>query len=346
MEIMNSSERRNAGNGSGQRRPPSGASRGSSGSVKAGRGRASTPSGREGAAYMAERREGAASGRAGGYAGQERGNRSYGSSGGRGSQTQASGYGSGGSRGRGKGASYSGRKVGTASRSASRARGRKKKRAQRIVLLIFLVFFVILAAGGVLGVRRFLRNKARTDLKEQGIASIQAGSYEAAITQLDEALAYSGGKVGEFEKEVLEARAEAEFLQKDYAASLHTWKLLLETDDTSRRYREGAVLCLLETGSLEEALAMEALQSRVYNKMAVEQIQAREYAQALETIERGIQAPEKSALEDLLYNQAAVYGYMGEFAKSLELFEAYEAEYGADEKTQREITFLKSRQGS
>ena len=273
MGGMNSSERRNAGNGSGQRRTSSGAGR---------------------------------------------------------------------SRGKG-GGSYTGRRVGTASRSTSRARGRRKKRAQRIVLLMFLVFFVIMIAGGVFGIRRFLRNKARNELKEEGIASIEAGDYEAAIGKLDEALAYSGGKIGEFETGVLEARAEAEFLQKDYAASLHTWKILLETDESSRRYREGAVLCLLETGGLDEALSMEALQSRVYNRMAVEQIQAREYEKALETIERGIQAPEKSAMEDLLYNQAAVYGYLGEFQKSLELFEAYEAEYGPNEKTEREITFLKSR---
>lgn len=208
---------------------------------------------------------------------------------------------------------------------------------------MFLAFVVILIAGGVFGVRRFLRNKARNELKADGIASIEAGDYEDAIAKLDEALSYSGGKIGEFETEVLEARAEAEYLEADYGASLHTWQLLLENDEDSRKYKEGAVLCLLANGSLDEALAMEALQSRVYNKIAVGQIEAKEYEQALETIERGIQAPEKSAMEDLLYNQAAVYGYMGEFEKSLELFEAYEAEYGPNEKAEREITFLKSR---
>lgn len=208
---------------------------------------------------------------------------------------------------------------------------------------MFLVFFAIMIAGGIFGIRRFLRNKERSGLKEEGIASIEAGNYEAAIGKLDEALAYSGGKIGEFETGVLEARAEAEYLQQDYQASLHTWRILLETDESSRRYKEGVVLCLLETGGLDEALSMEALQSRVYNKMAVEQIEAREYEKALETIERGIQAPEKSAMEDLLYNQAAVYGYLGEFQKSLELFEAYEEEYGPDEKAEREITFLRSR---
>ena len=141
---------------------------------------------------------------------------------------------------------------------------------------MFLAFVVILIAGGVFGVRRFLRNKARNELKADGIASIEAGDYEDAIAKLDEALSYSGGKIGEFETEVLEARAEAEYLEADYGASLHTWQLLLENDEYSRKYKEGAVLCLLANGSLDEALAMEALQSRVYNKIAVGQIEARD----------------------------------------------------------------------
>lgn len=214
------------------------------------------------------------------------------------------------------------------------------------MVLCLLLVMVIAVIGGILGVRGFLKNQARGELRDQGIASLDGGDYEAAIEKFDQALESAGGKIGSFEADVLELRAEAEYRAADYAAALHTWELLLGKEPENQVYKEGAVLCLLETGDYDRALSFGVLQSRVYNRMAVEQIDAGDYDQALETIALGMQAPETSAAADLLYNQAAAYEYKGDYQKALELYEAYVAQYGSDEKAEREITFLKSRQGN
>lgn len=232
------------------------------------------------------------------------------------------------------------------SRAQDRARRRRRKRRQQRMMFCLLLVLLALAVCGIFGVRRYLKDKARGELRDAGIASLDAGDYEAAIGKFDEALKDAGGKIGKFEADVLELRAEAEYRETDYAAALHTWELLLGKDAENQEYKEGAVLCLLETGDYERALSFGVLQSRVYNRMAVEQIGAGEYEKALETIASGMQAPEHSAAADLLYNQAATYEYLGDYGKALELFESYIAQYGSDEKAEREITFLKSRQGN
>jgi len=231
-------------------------------------------------------------------------------------------------------------------RAEDRARRRRRKRRQQRMMFCLLLVLLALAVCGIFGVRRYLKDKARGELRDAGIASLDAGDYEAAIGKFDEALKDAGGKIGKFEADVLELRAEAEYRETDYAAALHTWELLLGKDAENQEYKEGAVLCLLETGDYERALSFGVLQSRVYNRMAVEQIGAGEYEKALETIASGMQAPEHSAAADLLYNQAATYEYLGDYGKALELFESYIAQYGSDEKAEREITFLKSRQGN
>ena len=259
-----------------------------------------------------------------------------------------SGAGGGKSQRSQAGRSRSSKSYGSAvsTRSQDRARRRRRRRRQQRMLLFLLLVLAVAVIGGIFGVRRFLKNKARGELRDQGIASLDAGDYEAAIEKFDQALESAGGKIGRFEADVLELRAEAEYREADYEAALHTWELLLQKDADNQIYQEGAVLCLLETGDYDRALSFGVLQSRVYNRMAVEQISAGDYDQALETIALGMQAPENSAAADLLYNQAAAFEYKGDYQKALELYEAYIAQYGSDEKAEREITFLKSRQGS
>ena len=82
----------------------------------------------------------------------------------------------------------------------------------------------------------------------------------------------------------------------------------------------------------------------VYNLKAVEQINAGEYDAALELIRQGLEAGD--SVQDLSYNQAVAWENKGDFAKALELFEAYAAQYGTDENVERELTFLRSRQGN
>lgn len=215
-----------------------------------------------------------------------------------------------------------------------------------MILAALVLFIIVAAAAGVFGVRSLKRNKAQKTLRAEAMTSMESGDYGAAIEKFDQALELSGKKVGKFEIDVLQQRAEAEYRLGDYTAALHTWQLLLDEDGEKDAYKEGAVLCLMETGGYEEALQLGVLESRIYNKMALDQINRGEYDQALETIAKGLQSEDTSGRADLEYNQAVAYENKGDFAKALELFEAYTAQYGADSNVEREITFLKTRQGN
>lgn len=215
------------------------------------------------------------------------------------------------------------------------------------MILAALVLFIFAAAiGGFLGIRGLKRSGDQKALRAEAMTAMESGDYNAAITKFDETLTLSGKKVGKFEIDVLQQRAEAEYRLGDYTAALHTWQLLAEKDGEKDIYKEGIVLCLIQTGDYEEALKQGVLESRVYNKMALEQMNNGQYDQALETIARGMQSQDTSGRADLAYNQAVAYENKGDFAKALELFEAYTAQYGADSNVEREITFLKTRQGS
>lgn len=254
----------------------------------------------------------------------------------------------GGGRGSGNGSGNRPRRPGDeqARARAAAKRRRKRRRQQRMILTILVLFIVAAAAGCVFGIRSIKRNKDQKALRAEAMTSMEGGDYNAAIEKFDQALALSGKKVGKFEIDVLQQRADAEYRLGDYTAALHTWQLLLEKDEEKNAYKEGVVLCLMETGDYEEALKQGVLESRIYNKMALDQINNGAYDQALETIEKGMQSEDTSGRADLAYNQAVAYENKGDFAKALELFEAYTDQYGADSNVEREIAFLKTRQGS
>jgi tetratricopeptide (TPR) repeat protein len=228
-----------------------------------------------------------------------------------------------------------------------RARARKKKRRRQMKMLIgiCLVLIVVLVGAAVYGIMRFQREKKKQELLTEGISLLDAGSYDEAISRLDDALKWSNGKkVGEFELSVLLYRAEAEFRLKDYDAALNTYELLLKEDKENTEYKKGAARCLVEKKDYDGALAYGVIDGYVYNLKAVEQINAGEYDAALELIRQGLEAGD--SVQDLSYNQAVAWENKGDFAKALELFEAYAAQYGTDENVERELTFLRSRQGN
>lgn len=229
---------------------------------------------------------------------------------------------------------------------AAAKRRRRRRRQQKMILAVLVLFIAAAAVGGVLGIRSLKRNKDQKALRAEAMTSMESGDYSAAIEKFDQALELSGKRIGKFEIDVLQQRAEAEYRLGDYAAALHTWQLLTDKDDAKDAYKEGAVLCMIETGDYEEALKQGVLESRIYNKMALDQINRGEYDQALETIAKGMESSDTSGKADLAYNQAVAYENKGDFAKALELFEAYTAQYGADPNVEREITFLKTRQGN
>lgn len=225
------------------------------------------------------------------------------------------------------------------------ARRRKRIRQRRMILAGLFLLAVLIVGGVVSGVMHYRSEKEKQEIFTAGVEALDRGEYETAIAGFDRLLEKSKGRVGEFEENVLLHRAEAEYRQGDYSAALHTYELLLQEDQNNAAYKGGAVICLIETGDYGKAMELEILQDRVYSRMAVEQIEAGQYDKALEYIELGKTFFDETARKELAYNEAAVWEYKGDFARALELFEAYAAQYGSNEAVEREITFLKTRQG-
>jgi tetratricopeptide (TPR) repeat protein len=210
----------------------------------------------------------------------------------------------------------------------------------RLVLLV--VLFVILIAA-IIGVRSHIKTTKLNAYRESGITAMEESRYEDAIESFDQALALAGSKIDKTQIDILERRAEAEYNLKDYAASLDSWKILMETDSTNDEYKKNAVLCMMETGQYEEALQIGLMQSRIYNKMAVEKIKAGDYEGAITIIDQGLAVDDGSAGADLLYNKAVAHESRGNYEEALQLFREYVSRYGTDENVQKEITFLETR---
>jgi tetratricopeptide (TPR) repeat protein len=210
----------------------------------------------------------------------------------------------------------------------------------RLVLLV--VLFVVLIAA-IIGVRSHIKTTKMNAYRESGITAMADSRYEDAIENFDQALDLAGSKIDKTQIDILERRAEAEYNLKDYAASLDSWKILMETDPTNDEYKKNAVLCMMETGQYEEALQIGLMQSRIYNKMAVEKIKAGDYEGAITIIDQGLAVDDGSAGADLLYNKAVAHESRGNYEEALQLFREYVSRYGTDENVQKEITFLETR---
>lgn len=211
-----------------------------------------------------------------------------------------------------------------------------------------MFLLVLLIAGGtIFGIFSYKKGKAQQTLLKEGVASLEGGNYEAAIGTFDEILAGLKGKTGKFEVEVLTYRGEAEYKKKDYNAALETFELLVKEDGEKERYQRMLCYSQMELGNYEAALAYGLADAQVYNRMAVADMEKQDFEVAFEHIDKGIAAcaADDPVRRDLAYNQASAYEKSGDFARALELFESYIKTYGADEKVEREVTFLKTRQG-
>lgn len=225
---------------------------------------------------------------------------------------------------------------------------RKRRRRQRRMIIGGILFFLLLLIGGIVfGVLSHKKAQAQQELLKEGIASLEGGSYEAAIARFDEILAGSKGKVGSFEAEVLSYRGEAEYKQKDYTAALHTFELLVKENGEKEPYQRMLCYIQMELGNYEAALAYGFADAEVYNRMTLQNIEKQDYDTALETVQKGIAAcaADNPVMQELTFNQAVIYEEKGDYAKALELFETYLQSYGPDEEAEREVTFLKTRQG-
>lgn len=240
------------------------------------------------------------------------------------------------------------------SRARALARRRERLRRRRMVFGGIVLTVLLLVGGIVYGIAGSAKSKEKTGFLEAGITSMEAGNYEAAIVEFEKELELAKGRIGAIEEQTLLYRGEAEYRLGDYAAALHTYETLLEQEPDNADYKKGAALAMIETGDYKGALSLGVINARVYSRMAKNQIETGQYDEALVSVEAGTLAlAQEEAVEDheeirgeLMFHEAVAWEYKSDFKKALELFEEYVRQYGPDEQAEREIVFLKTRQGN
>ena len=83
--------------------------------------------------------------------------------------------------------------------------------------------------------------------------------------------------------------------------------------------------------------------TKIYNRLMLMAMDDGDYEEALEMASKGLVLTDGLAKQELKFNEAVCYEFLGDFAKALELFRAYVAEYGTNEQVAHEIAFLETR---
>ena len=81
----------------------------------------------------------------------------------------------------------------------------------------------------------------------------------------------------------------------------------------------------------------------LYNRLVLAAMNEGKYEEALVLVEKGLALTDTAAVQELVFNEAVCYEYLGEFSKALELFRYYVEEFGESEQAAHEIAFLESR---
>jgi len=81
----------------------------------------------------------------------------------------------------------------------------------------------------------------------------------------------------------------------------------------------------------------------IYNRLMVMAMDDGSYEEALKLAAKGLNLTDGLAVQELKFNEAVCYEFLRDFGKALELFRAYAAEYGSDERVAHEIAFLETR---
>lgn len=188
-------------------------------------------------------------------------------------------------------------------------------------------------------------------LKYRAEAEYEAGDYDAS--------AHTYGILMQVEEE------KPEYLARRCILSIKAGKPDQAAEDYQKLYEQNPgvtvtepVLLALgqaysEAERFDEAMALyqtaaaDGLQSsELYNRMGLCEMDAGDYDQALDYFDQGIQAGAEGVQPKLLYNKAAAYEQKLDFEKALELLESYVDRYGSTEEVEKEIAFLKTRQGA
>lgn len=169
--------------------------------------------------------------------------------------------------------------------------------------------------------------------KEAGYTD-RAESYLKRIIQAEDANDYLKGKI----YYIIEDYAQAEtYLQAAYdEGDADAAYYLAMTYEKKQDYIKAEEL-------YKQYLSDNPNDYGIYNQYGAYMIGRGDYDNALVYIETGLELALEDEKQELLYNQAVCYEYLGDYSKARELFEAYVALYPDDADAKKELDFLSSR---
>jgi outer membrane protein assembly factor BamD (BamD/ComL family) len=195
----------------------------------------------------------------------------------------------------------------------------KKRLGLRQMLFATASTLMILATMSSCG------SKAK-ELRLEGIAQLEKGDYQDAITTLNKALDESNGQISRVQFDILLYRAEAEYMTGDLAAAQKTVNILTKIDGKNETYQK--------------------LQTQIDAKKLIQDAATALNEEDLETARANLDKARDAGLQndrDLLFNEAVYLEKTAQWQSAYDAFNDYLGMYPGDEEAKRELNFLKTR---
>ena len=171
-------------------------------------------------------------------------------------------------------------------------------------------------------------------LENTGEKHMGRGYLEKSLELLTEKQAYEKGRIYYYLEDYNSAISQLEPLSKagNNQALFYLGKSYEALGDTN-----------YAASLYETYLQTDQTNGEVYNQLGLCKLNAKEYSLALEYFQTGIQTGDSEVMQELLFNEASAYEYVGDFSTAKTKFAEYLQKYPKDEKAKREYEFLKSR---
>lgn len=190
-------------------------------------------------------------------------------------------------------------------------------------------------------------------LRYRGEAEFALKDYTAAVHTYEILV-----DVDKAQPEDLYCGAAAKALSGNLEAAVSDYKVADGIDERAGRHVSGAALAIssigrayIENGDTEtamsffkEAVNIGKVDVDIFNQMGICMISAKQYDEAIGYFDQGLTMADETQAKALFYNRVAAYEYKGDFERAGQLLREYEAVYGSDLETTKELTFIESRQ--
>ena len=190
----------------------------------------------------------------------------------------------------------------------------------------------MICAVAVMTVFGCARTPASIKARDEGIEKIREGDFAGAIDSFTETIE----KANVEKPEEVEALIEALYLRGDCyhntgdeASAGADYARALQEDTAQRDFGDEA--------EPREITATD------YLRRGMAYVNQGDYANGLACFQLGLSQEEVLCQQELLYNEAVCYEYLGDWETAKAKMEAYVSAYPDDEQAQRDWTFLKTR---